>query len=85
MELRYYINETLIQEPIGMETFKETLKRTQYHGVVKSVSIEPLEFYGNAYYIITAAYATDLDSVLRFSVEKKCSDSDVFRRVCRDD
>lgn len=78
MELRYYINETLIQEPIGMETFKETLKRTQYHGVVKSVSIEPLEFYGNAYDIITAAYATDLDSVLRFSVEKKCSDSDVF-------
>ena len=53
-----------------METFKESLKRTQYHGVVKSVSIEPLEFYGNAYDIITAAYATDLDSVLRFSVEK---------------
>ena len=78
MELRYYINETLIQEPIGMETFKESLKRTQYHGVVKSVSIEPLEFYGNAYDIITDAYATDLDSVLRFSVEKKCSDSDVF-------
>ena len=78
MELKYYINETLIQEPIGMETFKESLKRIQYHGVVKLVSIEPLEFYGNAYDIITAAYATDLDSELRFIVEKKCNDSDAF-------
>jgi len=72
MVIRYYINGDEISEPIGFDSFTETLKRTQHHGVVRSISVQPLEFYGEGFDIVSSAYNTDIDTVLLFEVFRQC-------------
>lgn len=72
MVIRYYINGDEISEPIGFDSFTETLKRTQHHGVVRSLSVQPLEFYGDAFDIVSLAYNTDIDTELLFEVFRQC-------------
>jgi hypothetical protein len=72
MVIRYYINGDEISEPIGFDSFTETLKRTQHHGVVRSLSVQPLEFYGDAFDIVSSAYGTDIDTELLLEVFRQC-------------
>lgn len=81
MDLKFYINDTHIEEPVGFDTFKSVIERTENHGIGAEVSFGALEFYGVAYHIIKTAYNTDIDSELVFRVEMKCSDSDSFNEI----
>lgn len=81
MELKFYINDTLIEEPVGFDSFKSVIERTENHGVSAEVSFGTLEFYGIAFQIIQKAYHTDIDSELIFKVEMKCSDDDVWSEI----
>lgn len=81
MDLKFYINDTHIEEPVGFDTFKSVIERTENHGIGAEVSFGALEFYGVAYHIIKTAYNADIDSELMFRVEMKCSDSDSFNEI----
>jgi len=81
MELKFYINDALIEEPIGFDSFKSVIERTENHGVSAEVSFGTLEFYGIAFQIIQKAYHTDIDSELIFKAELKCSDDGVWSEI----
>lgn len=68
MELKHYLNNTQIDEPIGFDNLKMTMKRGEYHGMSAEVSELNLEFYGAAADIVRAAYQTDLDTELTYRV-----------------
>lgn len=68
MVIRHYINDTEINEPIGFDDFKMTMKRGDYHGMSVEVSEMTLEFYGTAADMIKAAYQTDLDTELTYKI-----------------
>lgn len=68
MELTYYINGTLIDEPIGFDSLKMLMKRHEYHGMSAEVSEQTLEFYGRAADMIHDAYNDDIDTELRYIV-----------------
>lgn len=70
MELKYYINNVEIDEPIGFDDFKTIIKRGEFHGISAESSIKELEFYGIAFDIIKTAYNTDIDTELIFKFEK---------------
>lgn len=81
MELKFWLNNSLIDEPAGFDTFKSVIERTENHGVSAEVSFGTLEFYGPAYRVIKTAYNTDIDSELIFKVELKCSESGGFNEI----
>lgn len=68
MVIKHYLNGTEIDEPIGFDSLKMTMKRGEYHGMSAEVSEQTLEFYGTAADIIRAAYQTDLDTELTYRV-----------------
>lgn len=74
MELKFWIGNTEIEEPIGFDKFKATIERTENHGVSAEVSVGSLEFYGIAYSIVKNAYNNDIDIELVFRVEMACDD-----------
>ena len=67
--LKHTLNGVLIDEPIGFDQLKTTMKRGDYHGMSVEVSVGTLEFYGEAANIITHAYNTDIDTELTYKVE----------------
>lgn len=69
MELVHTINGINIEEPIGFDSLKATIKRHEYHGMSAEVSLGDLEFYGKAASIIKDAYNTDLDTELTYQVK----------------
>ena len=69
MELVHTINGINIEEPIGFDSLKTTIKRHEYHGMSAEVSLGDLEFYGKAANIIKDAYNTDLDTELTYQVK----------------
>lgn len=65
MEIKHYINDIEIEEPIGFDGFKTTIKRDDdYHGMSAESSVGELEFYGNAIALIRDAYNENVDSKL---------------------
>ena len=68
MVIKHYLNGTEIDEPIGFDSLKMTMKRGEYHGMSAEVSEQTLEFYNTAADIIRAAYQTDLDTELTYRV-----------------
>lgn len=68
MVIKHYLNGTEIDEPIGFDSLKMTMKRGEYHGMSVEVSEQTLEFYGTAADLIRAAYQTDLDTELTYRV-----------------
>lgn len=68
MVIKHYLNGTEIDEPIGFDSLKMTMKRGEFHGMSAEVSEQTLEFYGTAADIIRAAYQTDLDTELTYRV-----------------
>lgn len=68
MELKHYLNNVLIDEPIGFDNLSVSFKRGEYHGISVAVSETSLEFYGKAVEIIKAAYASSIDSVVAYKV-----------------
>lgn len=75
MEVRHFINETPIDEPIGFDSIEFTLERQKHHGFSAESSVGKLEFYGEAYDLIKTAYNSDIDSVLIFKSEFKSGDN----------
>lgn len=65
---RNWYNYTQIDEPIGFDDLKMTLKRHEYHGIGAEVSLGNLEFYGTAFDIIVGAYETDIESEVVYEV-----------------
>lgn len=59
---------TTIEEPIGFDDLKMTIKRHDYHGMGAEVSLGNLEFYGNAIGIIESAYSSGIDSEVIYEV-----------------
>lgn len=68
MVVKHYLNGTEIDEPIGFDSLKMTMKRGEYHGMSAEVSEQTLEFYNTAADLIRAAYQTDLDTELTYRV-----------------
>lgn len=68
MELKHYINNREIDEPVGFDSLKMVMKRGEYHGMSAEVSEQTLEFYGRAADMIHDAYNTDIDTELRYIV-----------------
>lgn len=68
MEINHYLNNTLIDEPIGFDSLQLRIDRGEYHGISVEVSMSNLEFYGLAYSIIFDAYNTDIDTVVEYRV-----------------
>lgn len=71
MELVHTLNGVVIDEPVGFDNLKTTIKRHEYHGMSVEVSVGDLEFYGNAVSIIESAYNADIDSVLEYEVKSE--------------
>ena len=68
MVIKHYLNGTEIDEPIGFDNLKMTMKRGDYHGMSAEVSELSLEFYGTAADIVRAAYQADLDTEVTYRV-----------------
>ena len=85
MELiKHKINGVEIDEPIGFDNFKTSIKRGENHGISAEVSTLQLTFYGEAAETIRQAYATDVDIELVYTIEQKCGNGDwaeVYRGV----
>lgn len=67
--LTHTLNGVIIEEPIGFDQLKTTIKRGDYHGMSVEVSVGELEFYGEAARMITEAYNTDIDTELAYVVK----------------
>lgn len=68
-KLAHTLNGVVIEEPIGFDQLKTTIKRGDYHGMSVEVSVGELEFYGEAARMITEAYNTDIDTELAYVVK----------------
>lgn len=64
--------QTIIDEPVGFDGLKTTIKRGDYHGVSAEVSVGTLEFYNSPLYnaadIIRDAYNTNIDTEITYLV-----------------
>lgn len=69
MELIHTLNGVVIEEPIGFDNLKATIKRHDYHGMSAEVTVGDLEFYGVAANMIKEAYNTDLDTEITYQVK----------------
>ncbi len=79
MEIKHYLNNTEINEPIGFDKLKMQMKRHDYHGMSAEVSEQTLEFYGNAINMIVSSYEDNIDTELVYSVHY--GDEEVYRGV----
>lgn len=79
MELTHTLNGVVIDEPIGFDDFKTTIKRGAYHGMSAEMSVGTLEFYGSAAETIMEAYESNIDTELVYMV--KSGDVVVYRGV----
>lgn len=78
MELKIWINDVEIEEPIGFDGFKTRLERGTEYGMGAEVSVASLEFVGAAAETIRDAYYADLDTVLIFKAAWKRDGADDF-------
>lgn len=60
--------EAIIDEPVGFDTMKTTLKRGEYHGMSAQVTVNTLEFCGNVAHFIKSAYDEDIDTEIQYLV-----------------
>lgn len=72
MELKHYLqydaNRLEIDEPIGFDSMKTTIKRGEYHGMSAQVTVSSLEFYGEAAHFIKEQYDTNIDAEIGYVV-----------------
>lgn len=76
MVFRFYINSTLVDEPVGFDATKIKLKRSDnYHGIMAESDNQTVEIYGNGYTILKALYDADgIDAVATMLIQYKCGD-----------
>ena len=64
--------EYVIDEPVGFDGLKTTIKRGDYHGISAEVSVGTLEFYNSTNYnaatLIRNAYNADIDTEVTYKV-----------------
>jgi len=77
MVINHYLNDILIDEPIGYDGFKTSIKRAETHGISAEVSMSDLEFYNEAASIIKNAYDQDIDTEITYRVVQVCDDQDI--------
>lgn len=63
------IDTSIIDEPIGWDDLKMSMKRNDYHGMGAEVSLGELEFYGKAFNTIKDAYDEDIDATVIYSIK----------------
>jgi hypothetical protein len=80
MELKHYLNDILIDEPIGFDKFKTKMKRGKYHGMSIEASVGELEFYGRGAEMIVDAYNKNVDSEMNYRVE--LNGEDIYLAMC---
>ena len=75
--------EHIIDEPVGFDNLKTTIKRGDYHGISAEVSVGSLEFYNSTEHdaadIIRNAYNTDIDTEIVYKV--MCDEEEVYSGV----
>lgn len=59
---------TQIDEPIGFDGLTTQLQRHDFHGIGAESSVDTLEFYGRAAWIIKDAFQTDIDTEIIYEV-----------------
>ena len=62
------IDTTIIDEPIGFDDLQMHIERNDYHGMGAEVSLGSLEFYNKSYDLIKAAYESDIDYEVAYSI-----------------
>lgn len=62
MELKHYIDDIEIDEPIGFDNLKTSIKRGEYHGMSAEVSVGTLEFYGIGADLLRSAYNESVEN-----------------------
>lgn len=62
MELKHYIDDIEIDEPIGFDNLKTSIKRGEYHGMSAEVSVGTLEFYGIGADLLRLAYNESVEN-----------------------
>ena len=74
MVFRFYINSTLVDEPVGFDATKIKLKRSDnYHGIMAESDNQTVEIYGNGYTILKTLYDADgIDAVATMLIQYKC-------------
>lgn len=80
MELKHYLNDILIDEPIGFDKFKTKMKRGKYHGMSIEASVGELEFYGKGAEMIVEAYNKNVDSEMNYRVQ--LNGEDIYLAMC---
>lgn len=82
MQYRFYINDIEVDEPVGFDATKVTLKRSEmWHGVMVETSDETMEFYGGGFQILKGLYdASGIDAVAVLRIDYLC-DSEVLDSV----
>lgn len=82
MQFRFYINDVEVDEPVGFDATKVTLKRSEmWHGVMVETSDETMEFYGSGFQILKGLYdASGIDAVAVLRIDYLC-DSEVLDSV----
>lgn len=80
MELKHYLNDILIDEPIGFDKFKTKMKRGKYHGMSVEASVGELEFYGRGAEMIVESYNQNVDSEMNYRVQ--LNGEDIYLAMC---
>ena len=77
MIFRFYLNDTLVDEPVGFDATKIKMTRSEaYHGILAETDSQSVEFYGNGYEILKQAYDTNsIDASVILKIEYACTDS----------
>lgn len=77
MIFRFYLNDILIDEPVGFDVTKVKLKRSEnWHGVMSETDSQSVDIYGAGYAILKDLYDTyGIDAVAILRIEYSCVDT----------
>ncbi len=77
MIFRFYLNDILIDEPVGFDATKVKLKRSEnWHGVMSETDSQSVDIYGTGYTILKDLYDSyGIDAVAILRIEYACVDT----------
>jgi hypothetical protein len=77
MIFRFWLEENLIDEPVGFDATKMKLSRSEnYHGIIAETDSQSVEFYGVGYQILKDLYdASGIDASMNLRIEYACENT----------
>ena len=77
MIFRFWLEENLIDEPVGFDATKMKLSRSEsYHGIIAETDSQTVEFYGVGYQILKDLYdASGIDASMNLRIEYACENT----------